>query len=408
MILELTPEFEDPTGFENVESWLLNVSVPAEELLEVSLMNAQDLAGNVAPGLGGVSCAGQSPSDLGEDATGVGFGGGSGASIGGHSGAGADAGGGVVAGGTGGSPGTGGAGATTASDAAILLRAAVVTGSCMPDDGINRHLTRLRAPGWYPGPYAPPPDSLECLATAASGCDAVASCLGYVLTIGESADCASEQCTGSVFQFCNDAASLTLDCARFDRVCQAGVGCVEALPAAVCDETSFAPACTPEGRGQVCDGGLVEGARCPELGLACAGGECVGSGAACSETSLGTSINAIPSYEGVECSGDVLRSCVGGRLHEEPCAALGPDFHCQVIEDNPTCAGPGCSPVYFCGLAGECVPGEMPPGASGTGESCEGTSVRVCNDGRLESINCQSLGFEGCDVDAGFGCVPFG
>jgi len=297
---------------------------------------------------------------------------------GGHDGA-TDAAGGVLTGGGGGSLGTGGSGATTRDDEAILLRADVVTGSCMPDVGINRYLTRMRAPGWHPGTYYdPPPDSLECLATATSGCDAVASCLGCVRTIGAGAGGDDEQRTGSVFQYRNDAALR-----RSRRTARVSVSSVSRRWGAARRSrprcVTRRPSCPPARRRGV-DGsamtGSSSGRAAPSSVPPAPRAQCVGSGTTCPETSLGTSFNALPSDEGIECLGDVLRSCVGGRLYEQPCTALGPDFRCQVIEDNPMCVGLGCSPVHSCGLADECVPGEVPPAMSGTGESGEGMSVR--------------------------------
>ncbi|HZF51711.1 MAG TPA: hypothetical protein VE093_23815 [Polyangiaceae bacterium] len=55
----------------------------------------------------------------------------------------------------------------------------------------------------------------------------------------------------------------------------------------------------------------------------------------------------------------------------------------------------------FCGLAAECEPG------SAYYATCEGTTVVFCNAGRIEKIDCTTLGFTGCHTMYGEGaCSP--
>jgi len=49
----------------------------------------------------------------------------------------------------------------------------------------------------------------------------------------------------------------------------------------------------------------------------------------------------------------------------------------------------------FCGLASECVPGNEPQGLTNHGNSCEGNTVVMCNAGRIDRVDCLSLGSRG-------------
>jgi hypothetical protein len=102
-------------------------------------------------------------------------------------------------------------------------------------------------------------------------------------------------------------------------------------------------------------------------------------------------------YEGVSCTGSTLEACVGGRLTNVDCTTQGPGFGCQTV-----------GTVSFCGLAADCVPAGNGAASESHPPSCDGTTLTFCSAGRLEHINCLSLGFTGCDVErAGhYGCIP--
>jgi hypothetical protein len=144
------------------------------------------------------------------------------------------------------------------------------------------------------------------------------------------------------------------------------------------------------------------GLDCAELGLACVaddaqnfGARCVGTGEACTNLSD-------PLFDGMACAGNTLVACVNGRQHDLDCATMGEGFSCQMNAGIP-----------FCGLAAECLPAHLQGAADrdvpqgGLPEpSCDGTAIVFCNAGRLERIDCTTLGFTGCDLDAGIGCIP--
>jgi hypothetical protein len=103
----------------------------------------------------------------------------------------------------------------------------------------------------------------------------------------------------------------------------------------------------------------------------------------------------------IACTGTTFEACVNARRHEFDCSSYGPGFTCQSYDGVP-----------FCGLASECRPGNVVDAdwelsQQGKPEpSCDGTTLVFCNAGRLERIDCTELGFTGCDIDDGLGCIP--
>jgi hypothetical protein len=290
------------------------------------------------------------------------------------------------------------------SEEEILLRAAVIMGSCMQDDGINRHLTRLLQPAWYPGISGRLRSVANCVGATGGGCGAVKACLGYAVTLSSETQCAP--CQGEVAVYCGNGVRASLDCSALGFHCDPVAVCADRVPVVAC-ATDGDATCTAEGRPRYCDDGwLQDGADCAALGLVCIDGGCSGQGAACSQTFAGFGVNGIPDYQGVECAGSVIRSCIGGRVDTRDCGELGPGYTCQVVEEgSPSCIG-SCPPIVFCGLDDECVPGEQPPATSGSAIACEGAVVRFCHAGRVARVDCRELGFVGCQVGQGsYGCT---
>jgi hypothetical protein len=275
-------------------------------------------------------------------------------------------------------------------DPKVLARAAAVIGACFPDDGVNRNLSHLWSDGerlWQRFARA-----ADCIAAAGGGCEALHTCIGWTLTPDTSGSCAS--CDGEVATRCGDGMRLTIDCARLGLKCDALAVCSEA-PAAACDRATFETRCSSDGTPEYCDDGVVfRGAECKALGLECAGGDCVGTGDACT-TSAGLSEDDM-NWDGRACvDASTLKACVGGRTEERDCSAVGPGFTCQTFGQ-----------AFFCGLGSECLPGELPGmDQRGTAETCDDGAVVFCNAGRLERVACTDLGFKACDASAR-GCVP--
>jgi hypothetical protein len=280
--------------------------------------------------------------------------------------------------------------APTALDPDLVARAAAVIGSCMPDDGVSRNaahlwLAHLRADGARLG------TQLDCVANAACGCDAVEHCLSWVYRLIP-ADCVNG-CEGDVVTSCGDGTVVTADCSRFGLSCALEGGCVtEALPAC---EFSEASTCTAQGEVSFCGNGFRHKTPCQSLGFTCDAGECVGEGAACSATAP-TLVDTVTPV-GMGCSGDTLQACLGGKTTTVDCATQGPGFSCQSFEGS-----------FFCGLAAECTPAGTYADAA-VPASCDGSVLTFCNAGRLEHLDCTTLGFTGCDIDEAighYGCTP--
>ncbi len=293
---------------------------------------------------------------------------------------------------TGGNTATGGAAQQEATHDE-LLAAAVVIGSCWPDDGINRNLARLVTPESFPtsGTFELLPLA-HCIATAGGGCHALTTCTGYLPSTYEGT--ATSECDGSVIHSREDGYELTFDCASLGLECDPELACVR--PGATpCDRATFTSRCD-NGVPVACDDGFeVVGRPCSELGLTCNDGRCEGAGAACTG---GTGYNdADLDFEGLGCSGNVLDACINFKETSLDCASVGPDYGCQEFEGT-----------FFCGLGSECLPGEVPHGV-GSAISCEGTEVVFCEAGLVRRLDCTTLGFTGCTFEPGDrqgGCTP--
>ena len=287
-------------------------------------------------------------------------------------------------------------------DAAILARAAVVVGSCIPDDGIDRNLADMWLSDvnqtWF---WERTVLQAPCLASAKCGCAAVEACLSWKVTPYDGGACPT--CAGSLFSLCGliEGATkyrLSFDCAAIGFGCDPVTGCLPPA-AALCDTATFAPTCA-DGRPALCaqnygpTAAVVPGAVCAAVGAACAGGACVGSGAACTDLPASNG-ELVPTP--LACAGAMLDACVGGKHQAIDCAKRGPGFTCQTVDGHA-----------FCGLAAECVPG-TPGGATPGSNRCEGDTVVLCNAGRVDRVDCRALGFSGCAVDASkgqLGCLP--
>ena len=281
-------------------------------------------------------------------------------------------------------------------DADAVAQAAVVFGSCAPDDGVSRNAAYIWAAQASTGEFFYRTQlQLDCLAHANCGCEAMERCFGYAFEASV-ADC-KPGCSGDKFTACgpgNDlpaASRFTFDCQSVGLRCDPSGVCIDGAPI-VCDAPLGGGRCNSDSALEYCDTGLVRhGPSCPELGLECTDKGCVGRGASC------TSLENTPEdvvFEGQGCSGTMLSACVHGKQSSVDCRTKGPGFSCQHVADD-----------YFCGVAGECTPAT--PSGLDTSSHCNGTVLEFCNAGRLEHIDCTSLGFTGCHVGAGdYGCTP--
>lgn len=272
------------------------------------------------------------------------------------------------------------AGPLTALDPAKLARAAVVFGSCIPDDGPSGFVDWLLGRRLGDDVTDLPIDAaawIDCLAGATSGCAAVAACTGLTFDFG--GPC-TPACEGTTAVSCDDAWRFRLDCSAFGMICAAGSCVRETAP--TCDDETFVPRCDGPVPVECEDGFERAGARpCTDFGLTCEEGECVGTGAPCDADDA----------SGVACtSASTLRYCIGGRTAEVTCDDIATGSTCQTLS-------PGDPPSeYFCGVDDACSPAEA--GREGT---CEGDKLVFCAAGKREEIDCTTLGFTGCDGEAG-------
>lgn len=325
------------------------------------------------------------------------------AGTGGKSGLGGEAG--------GGTSGTAGSGVLT-SDPDVIARAAVAVGSCWPDDGVSRAASQMWHWREYAQYWARDRLQAECIAQAGQGCDALDTCLGWA--IEEEPGCTqAARCDGSDFSICIDVQDVgpirwRVDCATLGLPCDPNLICSE-QPAAECNVLTFEGSCSND-RPLHCSGAvepgsdqgvLSTGPECGSLGLDCAtvdpyGAICIGAGEECD-----SSVWQAPTFEGIACAGDTLEACSNGRRHDLDCTMFGAGFTCQSFEGNA-----------FCGLDSECLPAGLNsldndlPQQGIPEPACEGSTIVFCNAGRLERVDCIDLGFTGCDVEVGIGCVP--
>jgi hypothetical protein len=263
-------------------------------------------------------------------------------------------------------------------------RAATFIASCISDDGVNRTLQEIYQertvnPFRTAAVYA-------CLASKTNGCAAVTECLG--LEYGTDGGCGSDaSCNGAVYQECSGASfRLSVDCARLGLECKP-------FPGAYCG-TAAETACS--GSAGTCeamtavaciDGVMRRGLDCAKLGAQCGGitPTCRGTGGACTGTSNDDAMTA--RWEGIRCENGKLVGCLQGGLSTLDCATSAVGFTCF---DAP--GGPATATAY-CGSAAECTPRSPWDKVAAT---CDGTSVVMCNGGKIEKLDCKSLGFTGC------------
>jgi hypothetical protein len=276
-----------------------------------------------------------------------------------------------------------------ALDPALAARAAIFVGSCVPDNLSNRILQAM-----YDTPSAEVLERLvrsspSCFAAKTNGCAAVTDCLG--VTVTKAASC-TPACDGDTRIDCDKTLAFRMDCARSGRTCAMSAGrsaCVP-VPAQPCDAPSFTFSCA-DGRPAYCDYGAVEeGPTCSDFGLACVPkssggttyGVCAGTGPACAPDSFNPR-NAV--FGGIACQdAATLHACVNTFETVRDCASVGTGFTCR-----------SAGGTAFCGLASECTPGGLAP------PTCDGTSLVICNAGKIEKHDSTKLGFTGCNAAIG-------
>jgi hypothetical protein len=235
---------------------------------------------------------------------------------------------------------------------------------------------------------------VDCV-KAAPDCAAAKACTAA--TSAQVAACAggsASTCVGDVLVECDGSDTPdAIDCGAAGLVCGQTAGGGAACGTASCD-----PATTPP----TCDGLLA--VSCDEAGVlvakdcrvtmtvSCSGtagemtcqsrvgetcgivdgeAECVGTGAACDESTYQNS-----------CDGSVMVTCSGGAVGELDCAAFDPGFACRIEGHGQT----GCAPS-----ATECD-------VETYVESCAKGVITFCLLGELTTVDCTSFGYSGCSM----------
>ncbi len=224
---------------------------------------------------------------------------------------------------------------------------------------------------------------VECARTSAT-CDAYVRCADFGVACS---GVVQPRCDGSVRNACSTPGGnfqpRTFDCAAL-----AGGSCA----AGDCVYPAAGASCASPGQGR-CDGNArvfcragAGGGGAVELRDPCpAGTQCVGP------ATFGTADPvcyplAACAAQSLRCDGDVVVLCntMGGSLVElrTDCAAVG-----------RRCATDARGRAACVPRATECT-----PAASGTTATCDGGAVRVCIEGRLQRIECASVGRTSCAI----------
>jgi len=240
-----------------------------------------------------------------------------------------------------------------------VLKACVIWGSCVPDDGINRCLHNYYGRGKAYGS-----SSYACLVKT-KGCAGIKTCANFWVSMG--APCGpgkkDSSCTDKdTMVQCDDSLAFHANCTKvFGVGCHSGSG--QCGTGATCSGNTYT--CKGSHRLRCVNGVEVYDEPCALHGLTCNKGLCAGSGAACTSST---------------CKGDVAQLCVNGFGKTLDCKALGAGFSCKTAS-----WGAGCQ------QASECDPSTAKKSAT-----CEGDKVVLCHAGKKVKVDCKSLGFSSC------------
>jgi len=287
-------------------------------------------------------------------------------------------------------------GGWTKVDVAFGARAAVALASCLPrdtgeapDDAVAGYLRDFYLPTvkWenQVGMHA------ECLAAATNGCASVDACIQSSVTQGANI---GDTCINGVYEWSYQDLRVAQSCTALGMVCIMQGNkpkCGLSQPPSCANSGQFT--CSGDTPTPCLGGSLRTGLDCSTWGLTCAedtffGGldlaVCQGANGSCSPDAANW---ASLEHNGVSCQGDLLEACVNGGLHNLDCGDMGIGLSCQ-----------SAGGAYFCGAASECNPATYQA-------TCSGTTLTVCNAGRLEQVDCADMGFTGCSAQDAV-CTP--
>jgi hypothetical protein len=235
------------------------------------------------------------------------------------------------------------------------------------------------------------PAQINCIAGAGSDCVRAKACLDNGMT---PAPCSgsSSTCMGNFKVTCSPAAGSNgnngqsvFDCSTLGP----GYTCVAANGNVDCGTASCgggnATQCNMNTL-QECNNGILRQVDCMHFSSTCVTttiatvsvSHCRGAGPGCSQQS--TSNNPLAA---IRCDGSVLVSCSDGQEARYDCSQLG--LNCM--------PGYGTG-VFGCRAGNTCDPNNFTA-------TCAGNVLTFCNQGRIDTFNCGSAGFTGCNAQAG-------
>jgi hypothetical protein len=223
------------------------------------------------------------------------------------------------------------------------------------------------------GLEGPLEDIYRCIA-ASDSCAEAGNCFGRDGTEGTCTppgSLASGSCDGAALEGCSaDGVAFDVDCEAYGESCHEDS--IFFATSAVCDLGDCPTRTQCEGsEAQVCEGQGFWLADCGRLGLSCVvppdggGAECWGPGSCDGGTPT--------------CDGNVVIAC---------------------SEDVPVREDCSQNPTFQRCQAGACVETGNQCTVATNQASCDGTKVKLCQDGFFREVDCVPLGFSGCQGGA--------
>jgi hypothetical protein len=268
-------------------------------------------------------------------------------------------------------------------DPTEAARAAVVIASCTMDMPADYRLLELAQRVYPSGSVDAAAPLVRCFQDHRDGCRAVDECMAMTV---ERDTPRTTRCDANVAESWLGTMTVRVDCTRLALQCVVTGAIAECIDVTTeeCDDAS-PPRCSADGRPVRCLGGHAQyGVACHQLGMECIPGGslsyCAGAGGTCAATAAVGYV----SYDGERCVDGRLVACVGGGETTLDCRRLLVGAACQTAND-------GLATRSYCGFGTECAPGKAITG------DCEGSSIVVCNGGRIDRVDCRTLGFSRCE-----------
>ncbi|TKC99264.1 hypothetical protein E8A74_38230 [Polyangium fumosum] len=291
-------------------------------------------------------------------------------------------------------------------DPDAVVKAAIFRESCYflsvyPPPEVNRRIMEIYDIVQYDPLERALDERVSCFKDKSNGCKAVEECLGVAKRMGH--PCSDFACVDGVATRCSEGTGLDdlLDCEWLGLECRGeSPWCYSA--GEPCDST-YAANCKDGVPYECRYERVTRGLDCPAYGLQCYAStegpyDTAGCGIPfkgnCGDVVTEGAFRVLDWHSGLSCvDSATVMTCFNRSQLPRDCTAVGEGFTCQPAKDLAQ------RQYAYCGLASECQPGD--PRVA----TCEGDSLVVCNAGRIEKIDCKSLGFDSCNAEKGT-CSP--